>query len=100
MRIVSSMVRFVRTMLLWYVHSVVCDASHERDWLLTLYHLDCFLRGLQMSPVHLGLMLVGVVDEDCVKIVRFGPTLLLYGKFNGPFATRVMNETGCSLVPP
>jgi hypothetical protein len=38
-----------------------------------------------MRPVHLGLMLVGVVDEDCVKIVRFGPTLLLYGKFNGPF---------------
>jgi hypothetical protein len=64
-----NIVRFIRTMLLWYVHSVVCDTSHERDWLLTLYHLDCFSTCLQMNAFHVGLMLKGVLGEESVNIV-------------------------------
>jgi hypothetical protein len=58
-------VRFIRTMLQWYIHSVFCDMRHERDWLLTLDHLDCLSFCLQMSPVHVGLMLMGVVLRFC-----------------------------------
>jgi hypothetical protein len=36
-------VRFVRTMLLLYVHSVFCDMSHEQGWLLTCATLIALL---------------------------------------------------------
>jgi hypothetical protein len=87
-----NIVRFVCTMLLWYVHSVVCDTSHERDILLTLPHLDCLSICRQMSPVHLGLMLVGVVHEDSVKIVRLFVPWCSYGKLNTSFALSPSHE--------
>jgi hypothetical protein len=43
-------------------------ASRERDQLLTLSHLDCLATGLEMSPVHVGLMLEGLFVEDSDKI--------------------------------
>jgi hypothetical protein len=58
--------------------NMIRPIRHERGWLLTLRNLDCLSIGPYMNAVHIGLMLVGVVYEDCVKIVRFVHTMLLH----------------------
>jgi hypothetical protein len=72
-----NIVCFVPSMLRQYVQRAVCDTSHERDILITLPHLDCLAICLQMSPVHVALMLVGIVDEDSFNIVRIVRMMLL-----------------------
>jgi hypothetical protein len=95
---------FVPSMLRRYVHSVDCDMSHERDWLLTLYHLDCFSTCLQMWPVHLGLMLEGLFVEDSVKIVYFVHTIAAMGtrrqdwRQNQRTAMRIQREQDVPVV--